>query len=63
MNEFIVLVASVGLGGVTWVMLMFSDWLLRDDQEQPPLKPAFRPKRANAKRFGFDYSLTSRSHR
>ncbi len=63
MNEFIVLVASVGLGGVTWVMLMFSDWLLRDDQERLPVKAASRPRRANAKQFGFNYSLTSRSHR
>lgn len=30
MDDFIVLVASLSLGGLAWGLLMFSDWLLGD---------------------------------
>lgn len=38
MSGFIVLVASLSLGGLAWGMLLFSDWLLSDN----PRKSQYR---------------------
>ena len=63
MNHLIIWVISVGFGALAWGMLVVSDWLLRDDDERLPTRPALRVNRNQVIRFGNDFSLTSRNHR
>jgi hypothetical protein len=64
MTHFIVYAAAVGLAGLSWVVLAFSDWLLRGADEKWPIKSALPYWRSttNHARIGCS-KTTSRSHR
>jgi hypothetical protein len=63
MTHLIVYAASVGLGGLSWVMLALSDWLLRGADEKWPIKSALPFRRSLVSRAKNSFPQTGRSHR
>jgi hypothetical protein len=46
MKDFLIPIVCLGLAGLAWLMLVVSDRLLRDRDEQAPRGPALREARS-----------------
>lgn len=63
MTPFIIYAAAAGLGGLSWVTLAMSDWMLREANEKWPIKLAFPSLRHRTGRARNKPQHKSRSHR
>ena len=52
MNDFAILLVSLGFGALAWVILALSDWLLRNQDERLPGRPVSVIEQFKKKRFG-----------